>query len=168
MSDDRETGKEGLHEPDAVPVRNILLFTIAPAIAIAVCLIGLFAFFVSDVEAPTAQEVWDRRPGEGPRLSARPAEVRQRIEVRDAAWLARGPGIEAAMAQTAEAGWREGAWPSRAYEALELNDAPEQRRTLPRESDLRDSRTEPRSGTYPETRDGANARLELEDGEGPG
>lgn len=125
MSDNASPGREEPHEPDAAPVRKILLFTIAPAIAIAACLILLLAFFITDTDAVPAQQVWDARPGEGPRLQARPTEVRDRIEVRDAAWLTRGPGIEQAMTATAEAGWREGAWPSRAYEVREMDAAPQ-------------------------------------------
>ncbi|MEQ8404071.1 MAG: hypothetical protein RKE49_03155 [Oceanicaulis sp.] len=159
--------KTSMHEPDAVPVRNIFLFTLVPAIAISACLIALFAFFVSETDAVTAQEAWDRRPGEGPRLSARPAEAREAIEMRDAAWLERGPGIELAMAAAAEAGWRDGGWPSRAYEALEMDAATVGTRTSPRESDLRAPATGPRADGDREPRAGANAEPETRTGEGP-
>ncbi|MGJ3231638.1 MAG: hypothetical protein ACFE0P_07565 [Oceanicaulis sp.] len=143
------------HEPDAVPVVKVLLFTLVPAIVIAACLIAIFAFFITEIEGPSAQERWDARPSEGPRISARPAEVREAIEVRDAAWLVRGPGIEAAMEETARAGWRDGVWPSRAYDALELDAPPAQARALPRESDLRRSPAEASPGGEPETGEGA-------------
>ena len=130
--------KDHMHEPDAVPVRNILLFTLFPAIAIAASMVALFALFITDPGAEPAAELWQSRPTEGARLEDAPGETRRAIEARDAAWLARGPGIEAAMAATAAAGWREGERPSRADAALR-DGAPEAARALPRERDLRPS-----------------------------
>ncbi|XBQ17337.1 MAG: hypothetical protein ABL308_05515 [Oceanicaulis sp.] len=133
------------HEADDVPVRNILLFTVVPAIAIAAVLVLLFAYFVSDTDTPSAEALWAARSDEGPRLKRRPEEVREAIEVRDAAWLARGPGIDAAMRSTVQAGWREGTLtPSRAYEIRAEEDAPAPADGLPREADLRPTPAEPR------------------------